>query len=463
MSEASLTPWFGPDQALGTLDAAVNRGAASADHLEVFMTARAGHHTRYAIDRIHQAQLINELQLMVRASVGTGSARVAVSDVRLLDAAVDRAIEIAKARDGLSPTPPPAPAGPQSFKQGLSLWSQATVDWDEAARSQLAAEVMADAAAIGGTANGTFVAAVTELAVASSSGTRAHAAATEAGFSMTLRRGPVSSYIGDLSRHADRLDAGARASAALAQLAAAGEPVPLPDGNTDVVFGGLAAGELIGFVPAFGFTAPAVLSGIGKVAEAPGSLIADAAVTVADDPLADVGLPFPFDLEGVAKQRVKMIDAGRVGGAVSDLATAAATGGQSTGHAHIAREQSPEPEAANLVMEAGGSSEAELIGGIERGVYIQRLWYNRLVDAETGTVLGTTRDACYLIEDGQLTTPVLGGRFTESVIGALQRTDAIGQALISQPVMNVWNGCATAPAIRVRGFRFGARPAEAVK
>jgi PmbA protein len=57
---------------------------------------------------------------------------------------------------------------------------------------------------------------------------------------------------------------------------------------------------------------------------------------------------------------------------------------------------------------------------------------------------------------------VLGGRFTESVIGALQRTDAIGSELISQPVMNVWNGCASAPAIRVRGFRFGARPQEPV-
>lgn len=462
MSEASLSPWFGRERALGTLDAAIARGASAADHLDVFMTARSGHHTRYAIDRIHQAQLINELQLMVRASVGTGSARVAVSDLRMLDAAVDRAIEIARSRDGLASPPPPVPAGPQTFTDALSLWSQATVDWNDDVRSRLAARVMSDAAAIDATANGTFVAAVTELAVASSSGTRAHAAATEAGFSMTLRRGPVSSYIADLSRHADRLHAGERASDALAQLAAAGEPVALPDGSTDVVFGGLATGELIGFVPAFGFTAPAVLAGIGQVADSPGSQIADAAVTISDDALADVGLPFPFDLEGVAKQRVEMIGAGRVGGAVSDLATAAATGGQSTGHAHIGREQSPEPEAANMVMQPGTSSEEELIAGVERGVYVQRLWYNRLVDAERGTVLGTTRDACFLIEDGRLSTPVLGGRFTESVIGALQRTDAIGSELISQPVMNVWNGCASAPAIRVRGFRFGARPQETV-
>jgi PmbA protein len=183
-------------------------------------------------------------------------------------------------------------------------------------------------------------------------------------------------------------------------------------------------------------------------------------VGVADDALADVGLPFPFDLEGSAKQRVALITGGRTGGVVSDLATAAATGGVSTGHAHIAREQSPEPEAANLVMTAGAAGEEELIAGVERGVYIQRLWYNRVVDAETGTVLGTTRDACFRIEDGRRTAPLAGGRFTESVLGALRRTDGIGARLVSQPVMNVWNGCVTAPAIRVRGFRFGARPAE---
>ena len=107
-------------------------------------------------------------------------------------------------------------------------------------------------------------------------------------------------------------------------------------------------------------------------------------------------------------------------------------------------------------MTPGADSEAELIAGVERGLYIQRLWYNRLVDAEAGTVVGTSRDGCFLIEDGRLTARLAGGRFTESVLGALARTDGIGRRLISQPVPNVWNGCVTAPAIRVRGFRFGA-------
>ncbi|MGH3409521.1 MAG: metallopeptidase TldD-related protein, partial [Streptosporangiaceae bacterium] len=231
----------------------------------------------------------------------------------------------------------------------------------------------------------------------------------------------------------------------------------VPDGVHDVVFGGLAAGELIGFLPDFGFTAPAVEAGIGLAATRPGAELAPAAITVADDALAPAGLPFPFDFEGTPKRRVELIAAGRVGGAVSDLASAGATGGVSTGHAHIARESSPAPEAASLIMTPGEASEDDLIAGVERGLYIQRLWYNRLVDAEAGTVVGTSRDGCFLISGGRLTAGLAGGRFTESVLGALARTDGIGRRLISQPVPNVWNGCATAPAIRVRGFRFGAR------
>jgi predicted Zn-dependent protease len=88
---------------------------------------------------------------------------------------------------------------------------------------------------------------------------------------------------------------------------------------------------------------------------------------------------------------------------------------------------------------------------------VQRLRYNRLVDVETGTVVGTSRDACFLIEDGQRTKGLAGGRFNESVIGAIGRIDGIGRPRVSQPIPNIWNSCITAPAIRVRGFRFGTR------
>jgi hypothetical protein len=33
--------------------------------------------------------------------------------------------------------------------------------------------------------------------------------------------------------------------------------------------------------------------------------------------------------------------------------------------------------------------------------------------------------------------------------------DGIGSDVVSLPIMNVWNGASSAPALRVRGFRLG--------
>lgn len=457
MEDGTLRPWAGRDDALGTLDEAL--GGAAADHVEIFLAARTGQHTRFAGGRVHQAQTIIECQVMVRAVAGTGSARVAVSSLAGARGAVTAAAGLARRRDGApGAAVPHGVAGLAAQDVPGGLWHDTTVAWQAGARSALAGSIMDSARRAGGIAAGVLTAAVTELAVATTGGQRCYAAATEAGFALTARVGDASSYAADLSRDACRLGVAEAADSAIGQAARTGRVIAVPDGVHDVVFGGLATGELIGFVPDFGFSAPAVAAGIGLAATRPGAVLAPPDVTIADDAGADAGLPFPFDFEGTPKQRVELISAGRVGAAVSDLASAAAAGGSSTGHAHIARESSPAPEAANLIMMPGNASEQDLIAGVERGLYIQRLWYNRLVDAETGTVVGTSRDGCFLIEDGKLTAGLASGRFTESVLGTLARTDGIGARLITQPVPNVWNGCASAPAIRVRGFRFGSRP-----
>ena len=452
----SLVTWFGADRLLTTLEAAL--AGASAEQVEISATSRVGHHTRFAGERIHQAQSITECQVMVRAVVGTGSARVAVNSLEHVPRAVAEASALACSRNGIDAAEVPYDVAEGSIDDDTTgLWAESTAVWDVGARSRLAGSIMAEARKAGGTVNGTLTVASTELAVVTSRGVRAHGAGTEAGFTMTVRCGEASSYIGDLSRDAGTLNVQHRALDAIGATAQVRELVPVPDGVHDVVFGPLAAGELVGFVPDFGFTAPALRAGIGLVAQHRGEAMAPEFVTIADDAGAGVGLPFPFDFEGSPKQRVLLIDRGRVGDAVSDRASAAVTGGVSTGHASIGREQSPEPACANLVMAPGTQSEDELIAGVAHGLYVQRLWYNRLVDAEAGTVVGTSRDACFLIEEGRRTQALAGGRFNESIIDALRRTDALSSLRYSQPIPNLWNSCITAPAIRVRGFCFGSR------
>jgi predicted Zn-dependent protease len=61
---------------------------------------------------------------------------------------------------------------------------------------------------------------------------------------------------------------------------------------------------------------------------------------------------------------------------------------------------------------------------------------------------GMTRDGTFLIEEGRVSRPVKNFRFTESVLEAFSRIDAVSRErrLVQGPVL--------APAVKVRGFRF---------
>jgi PmbA protein len=461
---------------MAALDAALKSPAA--DEIEISVLARAGEYTRFAGQVIHQPQDITEVQYLVRAVVNGRPYRVATSVETDLERAVAAAAAGARTRASLSVTPGEVrlaapgpeqagtrPAGPGSAGTGPAgpgatsapYWYDDTAAYDAGARSLLAKRAMAEAMEAGGEAAGMFGRAVTQLLVATTSGIRRATAATEASGSLTVNIDDGTAHWIDLGRSASRLDVAGSVSRAVAGALAARGRTELPAGRYEAVLGPEATGELLGFLPDVGFSGTLAAAGIGITGRA-GQPLAAALVDVADDGGADVGLPIGFDIEGVTKRRVGFFTAGRVGEAVTDLATAAALGRPSTGHAHIAREQVPEPTAANIVMAGGPRTEDELIAQVERGVYLQRFWYTRLVDRVAGTITGVTRDACFLIEDGRLTTPLDGMRFTESVLTVLAGVQDIGAQVRSQPIMNVWNGAVSAPAVRTAAFRLGAAP-----
>jgi PmbA protein len=454
------------------LDAALRSTAA--DEFEISVLARSGEYTRFAGQVIHQPQDIVEVQYLVRALVNGHPYRVATSTAADLERALAAAADGARTRAKLSPATGQVrladadDADDAAGANGVAghpgepkapYWYSDTEAYDVAARSALAREAMAAALAAGGEAAGMFGRAVTQQLVATSAGIRRQIAATEASGALTVTIADGTAHWVDLSRSASRLDVAGSVSRALAQARAGRGRVDLPAGRYPVVLGAEAVGDLLGFLPDVGFAGTLAAAGIGITAQA-GQPLAASRVDVADDGGADVGLPIGFDIEGVTKRRVDFFRHGVVGEAVTDLATAAALGRPSTGHAHIAREQVPEPTAANIVMSGGTHPEDELIAQLERGVYLQRFWYTRLVDRITGTITGVTRDACFLIEDGRLTTPLNGMRFTESVLGVLAGVEAIGADVRSQPIPNVWNGSISAPSVRSAAFRLGAAPIE---
>jgi predicted Zn-dependent protease len=455
MSAQSFVPPVPPDQLLDRLAAAARTAGTGADAVEIALLGRAGEYTRFAGERVHQPQDITETQFTVRAIVDGHAARAATGVIGDLPAAVSRAAGLARDLARIASDPGGATVAEPADLPELKLWHDDTADFDGTARGRLAASTMASAAAVDGSTAGMFGRAVTQQAVVNSAGVAHHMVATEAIGSLTAIVADGTSHWIDLHRSSDALDIEESVRRTVREAAAGRGRGPLPDGVYTVVLGPQAAGELLNFLEPFGFSGELAAAGVGLVAHRAGERIASPLVTIADDATIPVGLPIGFDIEGTPKRRVPLLTGGVVGDAVTDLDRARALGTRSTGHAHVAREEVPSPAAANIVFSAGEHSEQELIAGVERGVYIQRFWYTRLVDRVAGTITGVSRDGCFLIEDGRLGVPVAGARFTHSVLDFLSTVDGVGARLRSQPVMNVWNGSVSAPALRGHGFRFG--------
>ena len=433
--------------------------ASTADETEICLLGRAGQFTRFAGDRIHQPQDITEVQYLVRSVVGGHARRTSTSQLADVGRAVGDATRAATrisrqtGADGGVEL-----AAPGDRRRVATWWFDDVVEFDNARRGELACSTMEQARQAGAIAAGMYGRALTQQVVVTSRGTSVADLATEATGSLTVSADDGSARWVDLGRSADGLALPAAVTSAVSQAGRSRGRVDLPSGTYRVVLGPEATGELLQFLPSLGFSGSLAAAGLGLAARRAGERIASELVTVADDATAEVGLPLGGDIEGVSKARVPLLTAGVVGDPVTDLATAHRLGTRSNGHAHIAREETPSPVAANIVMDAGTSSEEELIAGVDDGVYLQRFWYTRLVDMASGTITGVTRDACFRIRDGRLAEPVAGMRFTQSILAFLGSIDGVGATRQSQPMMNVWNSATSAPAVRGNGFRLGFAP-----
>ena len=88
------------------------------------------------------------------------------------------------------------------------------------------------------------------------------------------------------------------------------------------------------------------------------------------------------------------------------------------------REATPFPTA--LSLQGGNGSVNDLIKATERGLLVTRFWYIRVVNPQTVQVTGLTRDGLFLIENGEVTRPVMNFRFNESPVRMLQNAKKLG-------------------------------------
>lgn len=198
-------------------------------------------------------------------------------------------------------------------------------------------------------------------------------------------------HIADLdAADAIGLRAGHRAVARL-------NPVRVPSGPMPVIFdprvGGSLVGHLIGAM-----TGPAITRKSSFLLDRLGEAIFPEGITIIDDPRRERGLRSrPFDGEGLPTERRNLIEAGKLTGWLLDSASARQLGLEPTGHATRGGGGSPGAGASNVHMEPGSASLRDLMGDIERGIYVTEL-IGQGVNSVTGDY--SRGAAGFLIENG---------------------------------------------------------------
>lgn len=426
---------LGRDEAFSILEDALRGSAAEAT--EIVLLGDTTHVTRYANSEIHQNVSQDNTRIAVRVAVGQASARVFTNSLEIVELrkAVEDAVQLARLQSpnprflGL-PTPeaayPPVPDAPPAFFESSAGLSSA-------ARAEAVGQVIGAAAAEGYSAFGTCRASTSELAVVSSTGIRAYAPFTTV-YLKALVEGPHGTGFGDAyDRDARKLDASKVAAQAVARCRANHDQREIPAGNYEAIFDPNAVADMVRFPAVWGMGARQVLDGQSFMSDMLGERVAGEVVSIWDDPNDPRCLPLSIDYEGMPSRRVDIIDRGIARGPVYDYQTGMEAGTRSTGHAEAPfGDFFSGPAADHIVMPVGTAGVEEMIGNVERGVWVTRFHYTHCPDPKRVIATGTTRDGTFLIENGRVAGALKNLRLEMGVLDLLSSLQEMGEGKLCQ-------------------------------
>ena len=422
---------------------------AGATEAEALVAADDARLTRFANSEIHQNVAESDAEINLRFVVGR---RVGVaSSNRVDDEGLRRLAETAGAiarnsaelEDwGGLPEPTPIREIPASF-------AEATAGATPELRAEGVRAVIAAADAVGVISYGSFATATEVIAVANSKGIRASQRRTTSQL-LTVAMAPDggSGYAESAAVDVSSIDAAAIGREAADKARSTANPVSVDPGDWPVVLEEYAVVDLLSMLGYMGFSALAVQE--ERSFAEPGRRVGSELVTIVDDGMDPATLPMAFDYEGVAKQRVSLIEAGVCRDVVFDAQTAARAGRASTGHG-LPAPNPYGPFPLNMAMAGGSATRDELIAGLERGLLVTRFHYTNPVHPKLAIVTGMTRDGTFLVEGGRIVGPVRNLRFTQSYLKVMSGTSAVSK---ERRTLKGDFGGVVVPAIRVDSWTF---------
>ena len=222
----------------------------------------------------------------------------------------------------------------------------------------------------------------------------------------------------------------------------------LTPGKYDVILEPPALAEVFDWMNMIAFTGQSFEDGSSFFVGNLGKRVLGANFTIVDDALTY--MPFPFDMEGLPKRAVALIENGVVRTPVLDQSWADRLGLAPTAHAwHLG---SPEHGSAfHLTMAGGDATREEMIASTKLGIWVTRFNYvNGLLEPKTALMTGTTRDGTFLIRNGKVAARLPNLRWTQSMVEAFSNIESLSRERGSVGTWYNMFGGTLAPVVKIR-------------
>jgi len=206
-----------------------------------------------------------------------------------------------------------------------------------------------------------------------------------------------------------------------------------PAGVMPVVLSGTAGGTMIHEAVGHGLEADHAEEGLSVYSERLGEKVASEFITVVDDAtLPSLYGFYRFDDEGIASQKVVLIEKGILKNFLYDKYFALKYGKESNGHGrrqdfrHI-----PIPRMANTYIERGTYKPEEIIKSVDKGLLVKKMGGGE-VNPLTGDFVFEVIEG-YYIERGEIAYPVKGATLVGNGPKVLEIIDMVGDDLSFTP------------------------------
>jgi predicted Zn-dependent protease len=415
--------------------------------------------TRFANSQIHQnvAEKSGGVAIKVVLKKKISTIRVGTLEQKEIEKAVVRAIKIAKAS---SPNKDfRSLPEPDSWKPIKGVFDEETANCEPKLRAKKVGEAIEAAHAISikvKAVAGYFSTGSVGFAVANSLGVSAWADLSTASMKTTvISRSDGSEGSGASEKHSRMvkdIEPSILAKDAADKSVRSLNPVRIEPDEYEVVLSPLAVSTLLMFVGFVGFSAGAYQDGQSFVKYSLNKQVFDSKLDVVDDARDPKTLySVPVDGEGVPKKAMDLISKGVVSekSICYNSFTAGKEAKKSTGHASPPLGDYYGEDAApmNMVIKAGNATLDEAITETKHGIFVNTFHYVNPAEPTKVILTGLTRDGTFLIENGEMSEPVVNMRFTDSMLLALKDIPMIGK--------QVWTFRRTAvPMLKLKKLRF---------